>query len=68
MKERDPKAMVVMWGNAIYAIYLIPLLLIPGPFRTIAAVLVGAYSIQFIVRWVNRRTDPRYAKRPPDAP
>lgn len=29
---------------------------------------LGAWSIWAVVRWMNRRDDPRCARRPPDAP
>ena len=35
--------------------------------RTIA-VVVGACLVWSVMRWVNRRNDPRYGMRPSDAP
>ncbi len=29
---------------------------------------IGAYFVWSVVRYINRRDDSRYAKRPPDAP
>ncbi len=37
-------------------------------FRGILAVAVGAWGIRSVVRLVNRYSDARYQKRPPDAP
>ncbi len=34
----------------------------------LALPILGARFIHSIVRWTNRRDDPRYAKRPPDPP
>lgn len=32
------------------------------------ALVIAASVMHAIVRWANRRDDPRFAKRPPDAP
>jgi hypothetical protein len=37
-------------------------------FRAIAGIIFGVYVIFKIVRWTNRRDDPRHTNRPPDTP
>ncbi|MBI3860430.1 MAG: hypothetical protein HY290_00890 [Planctomycetia bacterium] len=40
----------------------------PSPALCVPGAIVAAYAITFVVSWTNRRHDPRYAKRPSDAP
>lgn len=52
---------------------LIPMILyglcvIPPAGLAALAVVIGPLYIWRTVRWLNRRDDPRYQKRPPDAP
>ena len=37
-------------------------------FMALVGTLAGPHFIRSIVQWINRRDDPRHAKRPPDAP
>jgi hypothetical protein len=41
---------------------------VPPAGLIIATIFVGPLFILRFVRWLNRRDDPRYAKRPPDPP
>jgi membrane protein implicated in regulation of membrane protease activity len=49
---------MLFWSIAI------GLLIAPGVF----AAPFGIVFVWLVVRWSNRRDDPRHAKRPPDAP
>jgi steroid 5-alpha reductase family enzyme len=31
-------------------------------------VTLAYFAVLFVVRWINRRDDPRHARHPPDAP
>ena len=47
--------------GAVYALLLVPLLLVPTWLQAIGAVVAGPFVIWAAVRWVNRRDDPRFA-------
>ncbi len=50
--------MAAVFGGAIYAVPMLPLLFIPGTVRIIAGVVAGAAFIRFIVRGLNHRDAP----------
>lgn len=53
-------------GFAVMMAFVVkyPLAVVPA----IAITCLAAVSIRLIVRWVNLRDDPQFARHPPDAP
>ena len=41
---------------------------LPSEYSGPAALIVGVTMIYQIVRWINRRDEPRWTRRPPDVP
>lgn len=65
----------VLWDATIAFLLVSPIATIvgllpsfPEIFPLTIGILVSAAIVYCLVRFLNRRDDPRYAKRPPDAP
>ena len=63
-----PLAAAIIAGADYIKIILAAICIILLLGAVICSPLIGAFSIWRIVHWFNLRDDPRYAKRPSDAP
>jgi hypothetical protein len=71
MDETPPVWRVVIGGAIYFGILAVALIALGEEAFLIVALaspIIGAGLIRAVTRWVNRRDDPRYAKRPSDTP
>ena len=52
-----------LWAGAIWLERTLSI-----PAEASLAIFFGSFAFIEFIKWINRRDDPRYAKRPPDTP